>query len=154
MTGIDDRTTTVSKEMDTTELGEIYDLFLRYLTHSQIHNGKPQMVRMGRVYHAEGAYYFTTGGIREFLRTKKFSMGRINLHDQLQAYGCFEGELAYKTAKGTEKTVKCWKKLDDEELLEMDAFYDEVYDGDADTPRKSASDNDQEEGNGDEETKF
>jgi hypothetical protein len=137
MVGIEERTTVIPKETDTSVTGELHNLFLQYLTHSQIQNGQPYMIRNKLVYHADGVYYFTTEGIMAFLRFEKFSLGKINLHAQLKAYGCTDGELRYGTPRGEERTVKCWIKNDDEELLEMSVFYEDVYDGDADVIRKA-----------------
>jgi hypothetical protein len=152
--GIEERQIAVPRETDTTETGVLRRLFVRYLAHRQIQNGQPYMLKTGQVYHAEGVYYFTTEGIMTFLRFEKFSLGKINLREQLKDYGCSDGELAYKTAKGVEKTIECWKKPDDAELLEMDAFYEEVYAGDADIQREDTVDTGWDEGGGDEGVKF
>jgi hypothetical protein len=135
-------------------MGVLHSLFVQYLTHKQIQNGQPYMVQLGQVYHAEGAYFFVTKGIMDFLRFEKFSLGGTNLREQLIAYGCSDGEIKYKTAKGEEKVIKCWKKPDDAELLEMDAFYEDVYDGDADIARKIKLDKEDKEGSSDEGVKF
>jgi hypothetical protein len=135
MEGIEERLIEIPKETDTTEMGMLRGLFMRYLTHKQIQNGQPYMVQLGQVYRADGAYYFVTKGVMDFLRFEKFSLNKINLHEQLKTYGCYNGELKYTTAKGEEKIIKCWKKDEDAELLEMDAFYEDVYDGDADIVR-------------------
>jgi hypothetical protein len=103
MEGIEKRQIPVKKETDTTETEELHSLFVRYVAHKQIQNGQPYMVPLGQVYHAEGAYYFTTKGIMDFLRFEKFSLGKINLREQLIAYGCSDGELPYKTARGGRK---------------------------------------------------
>jgi hypothetical protein len=154
MEGIEERQFEVPKQTDTTEMGALHGLFVRYLTHKQIQNGQPYMVQIGQVYHAEGVYYFTTKGIMDFLRFEKFSLGRTNLREQLIAYGCSDGEIKYKTTKGEEKVIKCWKKPDDEELLEMDAFYEDIYDGDADILQKNKLNKEDKEGSGDEGVKF
>jgi hypothetical protein len=127
MEGIADREVPVPKGTDTTEEGGLHDLFVQYLTHRQAPNGMPTMVQFGKVYHAEGVYYFTTKGIVDFLRFEKFSLGKINLHESLAEYGCAYGELPYRNIKGEEKVIECWTKPDDEELLRMNAFYEDVY---------------------------
>jgi hypothetical protein len=149
MKGIDEREIEVSKETDTTEMGTLRDLFVRYLAHKQIQNGQPYMVKLGQVYHTDGAYYFSTKGIMDFLRFEKFSLLKINLREQLKEYGCSDGELTYKTAKGEEKVIKCWTKPDDAELLEMDAFYEDVYDGDAALLQKDTCNKEEKEGGSD-----
>jgi hypothetical protein len=64
------------------------------------------MVQVGQVYRADGAYYFTTKGIMDFLRYERFSLGKINLREMLIAYGCTDGEIGYKTIRGEEKIIK------------------------------------------------
>jgi hypothetical protein len=56
--------------------------------------------------------------------------------------------------KGEEKTIPCWEKPDDAELLEMDAFYEDIYDGDADILQKNKLNKEQAEGGSDEGVKF
>jgi hypothetical protein len=154
MEGIEERLIEVPKQTDTTEMGALHGLFVRYLAHKQIQNGQPYMVHLGQVYHAEGVYYFVTKGITDFLRHERFSLGKINLREQLIAYGCSDGEIKYKTPKGEEKIIKCWKKPDDAELLEMDAFYEDIYDGDADILQKNKLNKEDKEGSSDEGVKF
>jgi hypothetical protein len=35
------------------------------------------------------------------------------------------------------KTIKCWKRIEDDELLELDAFFEDVYEGDQDIIKKN-----------------
>jgi hypothetical protein len=155
MVGIDDRLIEVPKHTDTTELGMLHGLFVRYLTHGQVQHGKPYMVKVGHVYHADGAYYFLTEGFMDFLRFGKFNLGRTNLREKLIEYGCSDGVLTYKTAKGEDKAIPCWKKPDDPELLGMDDFYEEVYEGDEEAIRDIRLDKEDGGGGGSgEETKF
>jgi hypothetical protein len=112
------------------------------------------MVKLGQVYYADGAYFFETKGIMDFLRFEKFSLGKINLREWLIAYGCTDGELKYKTVKGEEKVLECWKKPDDAELQEMDAFYEDVYDGDADIVSKINLSKEEKEEDKSEDVKF
>jgi hypothetical protein len=153
MEGIEEREVPVPKGTDTSEKGELHDLFIQFLTHKQIQNGQPAKVKIGQVYHAEGIYYFTTKGITDFLRFSRFSLGKMNLREQLIAYGCSDGELPYRTIKGEEKKIECWIKPDDEELLETGAFYEDIYDGDADIIQKNKLEKEQKEGS-DENVKF
>jgi hypothetical protein len=153
MEGIGNRQIPVPQGTDTTELGRLHGLFTKYLTRKQIQRGQPYMVRQGQVYHADGIYYFSTDGIIDFLRFETFTQRGVNVHDELIPYGCADGEIRYKTAKGEEKIIKCWTRPDDAELLEMDSFYEEVYDGNADIIRKIKLD-DEREGGGGEDIKF
>jgi hypothetical protein len=153
MEGIEERQIPVSKETDTTETSQLRNLFMRYLTHKQIQNGQPYMVGLNLVYHADGIYYFVTDGFKKFLDLERFSLRGYNLREHLVSYGCSEGELRYTNAKGVTRTIKCWKKADDAELLEMDAFYEDVYDGDADILQKNKLNKEEKEGGGD-DTKF
>ena len=135
----------VPKEMDTSEIGVLHDLFIRFLTHKQVKNGQPYMVRFGQVYHANGAYYFTTKGLIDFLRSEQFSLRGINLEAKLKDYGCAQGELKYAVTGGKEKMIKCLVKQDSEELSEMETFYEDVYSGHTGMLQKSSLENDSEE---------
>jgi hypothetical protein len=159
MEGIENRKIPVPKGMDTTEMGELYSLFIRYLAHARIRNGHPALIHAGQVYYADGAYYFSTGGIMDSLRFKKFSLRGVNLREELLSYGCQENSpVTYKTAKGEEKTIACWQKPDDAELEEACASYEDVYAADAENMRKTTPDEDQEDeegsGGSDEGVKF
>jgi hypothetical protein len=127
MVGIEERQIPVPRETDTTVIGELYGLFIQYLTHRRSQNGQPYTVRLDQVYYTAGVYYFTTKGIMAFLRHERFSLAKVNLREQLIACGCSEAELRYKTPRGEEKIIRCWKKSEDEELRETEAFYEDVY---------------------------
>jgi hypothetical protein len=127
--GVEQRLIPVARETDTSEMNELRGLFLRFLTHRQAYKGQPAKIRLGQVYYEDGTYYFSTEGIMSFLRREKFTLGKVNLREQLYAYGCLEGELKY-TASGEERVIKCWKKPEDEELQAMGAYYDDVYEAD------------------------
>jgi hypothetical protein len=94
-------------------------------------------VRLLSVYHADGTYYFSTEGLKRFLDAERFSLRGYNLYNHLKMYGCSEGELKYVTPKGEERIIRCWKKPDDAELLEMTTFYEDIYDGDEDSIQKN-----------------
>jgi hypothetical protein len=89
----------------------------------------------------------------DYLRFERFSLQKTNLRAELIDYGCTDGEIIYKTSRGEEKVIKCWKKPDDEELLSMDAFYEDIYDSDADILQKNKARKEQAEG-ADESVKF
>jgi hypothetical protein len=154
MAGIEEREIPVPKGMDTTVLGELRGLFARYLVHRRARNGQPCMVQLGQVYHAEGTSYFATKGITDFLRFENFPLGKINLREQLMDYGCSDGEVRYKTAKGEEKIIPCWKKPDDAELLETDAFYEDICDADMEILQNAEPKKEPDEGGSDESVKF
>jgi hypothetical protein len=103
------------------------------------------------VYHGEGYYYFQLEGFTDFLRARNFKYSRINLRERLLAYGCSNGEIRYKTTDGREKALACWKMPEDGELLEMDTFYEAVYDGDAGILPDDGAHNKEENRNGKEE---
>jgi hypothetical protein len=104
---------------------------MNYLTHRQIQNGAAYMIQVGQVYHKDGYFYFSTDGIKEFLRVEHYTLGRTNLREELMKFGCEEGEVTYTTKAGVTKVIKCWKKKEDSELEEKLQFYDEVYAEDA-----------------------
>jgi hypothetical protein len=154
MEGIENRQIPVPKETDTSEMGELRSLFLNFLTHCQVKNGRPSMVRANQVYRADGVYYFSTAGIMASLRFEKFPLGKVNLREQLIAYGCCEADLSYTGPGGKEVVVKCWKKPEDDELREMAVFYEGVYAEDEEILRRSKSDEGRDGGGGDEDVKF
>jgi hypothetical protein len=127
--GIESRQIEVPKSTDTTETSQLARYFTRYLTHRQIQSGRAQMVMLGQVYHEDGHYYFTVDGFKDYLRIQKFSVGRLNLREELIKLGCTAGSVKYKVSSG-EKIIECWKKPDDDELEKMGTFYTDVLDSD------------------------
>jgi len=123
--GIQERTIVIASSTDTTEMSALRRYLMQYLTHRQIQHGLAYLVRQRQVYKAEGTYYFTTDGFKDYLRIQKFVVGRINLREELIRFGCTDGELKYKVGD-TERTIQCWKKSEDVELEEMEVFYDDV----------------------------
>jgi hypothetical protein len=154
MEGIEGRQIPVPKSTDTTEMGELYGLFIQYLTRRRAQNGQPYMVRLDQVYYAEGIYYFTTKGIMAFLRYERFSTGKVNLREQLIACGCSEAELRYKTLRGEERIIPCWKKPEDADLLEQEIFYGDMSDADEEILQSITPETEREEGGSDEGVKF
>lgn len=131
MEGMSEREIEVSAESDTTELNELHVLLVKYLTHRQIQNGAPYMVNAGQVYHNEGKYYFSTEGVKDYLRIERYNLGRTNLREELIRFGCSEGKLDYQTKGGRDMTVRCWVKDEDSELENKFAYYDDMYEQDA-----------------------
>jgi hypothetical protein len=129
LVGIESRTIEIPKSTDTTEMSALHRYLIRYLTHRQIQRGNPILVQVGQVYHAQGFYYFTTDGFKDYLRIQKFTLGRINLREELTRFGCSDGSVTYKAASG-EKSFSCWKKAEDEELLGMGSFYEDMAESD------------------------
>jgi hypothetical protein len=60
-------------------------------------------------------------------------------------YGCTESNITYKTNGGKEMSIKCWKKVEDDDLSEMSDFYDSVYEGDADIIQNNIGDKQEED---------
>lgn len=131
MEGIEERQIQIAAENDTSELSELNNLVTNYLTHRQIQNGAAYMINVGQVYHADGYYYFSTEGIKEFLRVEHYTLGRTNLREELMKFGCEEGEVKYTTRAGKENVIKCWKKKEDAELANKLQFYEDIYTADA-----------------------
>lgn len=131
MEGIDSREITVSAESDTSELNELHMLLVKYLTHRQVQNGAPYMVNAGQVYHADGRYWFSTEGVKDYLRIERYTLGRTNLREELLRFGCEEGTLSYKTKGGRDMTIRCWVKDEDAELETRLTYYDDMYEQDA-----------------------
>jgi hypothetical protein len=153
MQGIEERKIPVPEGTDTTEMGELRRLFLRFLAHAQAQHVQPYMIGTGQVCCIDEAYYFTTEGFTTFLRYKKFSFKGVNLRERLISYGCADWKFTYKNLRDEEKVIPCWKKAVDEELSKMSAFYEDVYEGDADVLRKNKSEEDKGSGE-DENVKF
>jgi len=149
--GIEERTIKIKKETDTTEMSLLHEAFVKFLAHKQVQNSAPYMIKVGQVYHADGVYYFTTTGLMKFLSLEKQTLGRVNLRTELMRYGCTEGEVTYKNSKGEEVKIACWEKTDDEELLGMDSFYEDVYEGYEDILQKITVNKDVKEDTNDEE---
>jgi hypothetical protein len=134
----------VARETDTSSMSVLRRYFSRFLTHKQVQNGQSYMVKLGLVYHEkgtkgnnDGAYYFEAESLQKYLAVENFQLRGINLREQLLTYGCTEGEIKYTTSSGIVKTIKCWKRIEDDELLELDAFFEDVYEGDQDIIRKN-----------------
>lgn len=123
----------VPRATDTTEMSALRDLFMRYLTNKQTRNSSPYTVKVKQVYYdtVTRAFYFKNDGLTSYLFTMKFTLGRTNLREQLVSYGCVEGDLRY-TINGKEKVEKCWRKDEDDELIGMGTFYDDITEADAD----------------------
>jgi len=152
-----DRIIKVPSAADTTEMSMLRESFMKFLTHKQIQkNTRPYMVKTGQVYHADGAYYFDTRGLLDFLRMEKYSLGKFNLGTWLvDEQKCIQdAELTYETAKGERKSIKCWKKLETPELLGMDTFYEDMYESAADILQKNKLDKEDKEKDYGDNTKF
>jgi hypothetical protein len=123
----------VARETDTTEMSALRETFMRYLSSRQTRTEHSYKVNVKQVYYDTdgGTFYFKTEGFQDYLRTAKFILGRTNLREQLVQYGCVEGELKYTNAAKIEKTIKCWKKVEDDELRSLDTFYDDIMEADA-----------------------
>jgi hypothetical protein len=152
----------VASETDTSNMALLRRCFYRYLTHKQIHNGQPNMILLGHVLHEkkegdkEGAYYFDgVEGFMKYLAMENVKTAGINIRALLVEYGCTNGEVKYTASDGTVKTIKCLKRAEDDELLELDAFFEDVYEGDQSIIQKHIPQKDEprEESDGS-ETKF
>jgi hypothetical protein len=122
----------VEEGTDTTELSALRNCFLRFLTHRQTQNGSPHLIQTGQAHYRDGVFYFTSEGARQYFAMEKFNLKGYNLREQLISYGCSKAELSYRTSRGTERTISCWQKPEDDELRDIGLFYDDIYDGDAD----------------------
>ena len=131
MEGMSEREIEVSAESDTTELNELHMLLVKYLTHRQVMNGAAYMINAGQVYKEGEKYYFSTEGVKDYLRIERYNLGRTNLREELIRFGCVEGSVSYKTKAGKEITVRCWVKDEDKELESRFEYYDDMYEQDA-----------------------
>ena len=160
LVGIDDepdRIIKVPPAADTTEMAMLRESFMKFLTHKQIQkNGQPYMVKNGQVYYTDGAYYFDTRGLLDFLRMEKFTPGKFNLGNWLtKEQKCIQDEeLVYQTPKGERRSLKCWKKLETPELRAMNVFYEDVYEGDADIIQRIPLEDKEAGGDDGDDTKF
>jgi len=121
----------VPKEIDTSELSDLRELFHRYLTHKCASINTPNRINLKQVYFADGVYYFKNDGVKDYLRIAKYTLGRVNLTEELKRFGCTEGEVSWIRKDGTLAVVKCWMKQEDDVLKEMTRFFDDVVDEDA-----------------------
>ncbi len=129
LSGIESRQIEVPKNTDTSEMSALQRYFMRYLTHRQVQHDMAILVQAGQVYHKEGFYYFTTDGFKDYLRIQKFPVARLNLRAELLRYGCEDGKVQYTVRSGV-KEIACWKKAEDDELLGMGVYYDDLHDSD------------------------
>ena len=136
MEGIEERQIEISDESDTSELSELHSLIVGYLTHGQVQNGAEYMVNVGQVYSRDNVFYFTTDGLKQYLRVQKFNLGRTNLREELLKYGCRDSELAYTMPSGRKSSIKCWAKDSDEELEQKKTYFDDVLSQDAQRARE------------------
>jgi hypothetical protein len=120
----------VAETTDMTEESRLYKYFMRFLTHSQAQKNAPYMINMGYVYREDGVYYFDGDGFKEYLDTVNFRFSDINIRAELESFGCKNGSITYKTVKGLDRRIDCWKKEEDDALRDMQVFYEEVYDED------------------------
>jgi hypothetical protein len=134
----------VAEGTDTTEATALRGCFVRFLTHKRAQEGKPYMIHTGLSYYEDGVYYFTSEGIKRYLDVEKFNLRGYNLRERLISYGCSEGELAY-FSRGRRRSIRCWKKPEDDELAGMDDFYEDIFDGDAETLRELSTGGEYEE---------
>ena len=136
MEGIENRQIEITDESDTSELSELHSLIVGYLTHGQVQNGARYMVNVGQVYYEDSVFYFTTDGLKQFLRVQKFNLGRTNLREELLKYGCRDSELAYTMPSGRISTIKCWAKDTDSELEQKKTYFDDVLTQDAERAKE------------------
>ena len=129
LAGIESRIIEIPKETDTTEMSALHTYFVRFLTHKQMKHGLPHLIGLGQVFNRDGFYYFTTEGIKDYLRIQKFTVQKMNLREELIRYGCTEGEVQYSVGD-RQKTIRCWKKAEDDDLKTMGTFYEDVEDAD------------------------
>lgn len=108
----------VTETSDTSEITALKQMVYNYLVSRKVSTNRQHMILMKQVYWADGKSYFTTDGIIEYLRLKRFTQ-KINLREELLKYGCKEGKLDWKAGDGTVKALSCWVKADDEMLIEM-----------------------------------
>jgi hypothetical protein len=146
----------VPRSADTTEMSRLRECFLRFLTHRQMQSGQVYKIKMGQVYYADGAYYFDSKGLLDYLHVEKQTVRSSALIDFLvKKQQCEQdAELQYTTPKGEVKSLRCWKKPETDELREMGSFFEDVYEGDADILRKNKLNKEQEGGGGDDGVKF
>jgi hypothetical protein len=145
----------VPKSADTTEMSRLRECFLSFLTHNQIQSGQAQKVALGHVYHADGAYYFSNKGILDYLDAERLRVRSATLLNFLKKQECEQdAELEYTTPKGEVKILRCWKKMETDELRDMGNFFEDMYEADADIIRKNPLHKNEQEKGSDEGVKF
>jgi len=95
------------------------------------------MIKNGQVYRGEEYYYFTTEGLMRFLAGERFPLYKKNIHMKLKSFGCENAEVEYTSSKGVTIKISCWRKKEDEELIEMGTYYDDVFEGDEEYIKKT-----------------
>ena len=127
MQGMKEREIKIGKGSGTSEDSVFRTTVLRFLVSKQVQNSQPFMIKTGRVHKQDGYYYFSTDGVLQYLISERVSTHKMNLYAKLNKFGCEEVELSYKLPNNTKKTVACWRKKEDEEILGMDSYLDDVY---------------------------
>jgi hypothetical protein len=122
----------VPKATDTSEKAVIRETFVKYLTQKQAGMNMPVQVKMGFVYLRDGKYYFTHRGFEMFLETERVKVGSENLRELLINYGATNDKLVYSNKAGASVEVACWSKPVDAELKEIEEYYSDVFEADAD----------------------
>ena len=121
----------VSQNTDTSVRGELKAAFQDFLTKKQSGMNKPVQIKLHFVYLEDGKYYFTHAGFETYLETQRVKLYGENLRELLLSYGAEEDVLSYKTGDGKDTQVKCWSKVQDETLKEVEDFYADVFESDA-----------------------
>jgi hypothetical protein len=143
----------VSQATDTSELAALRDSFIRYLTCPQTRRPKPVFVKNGNVYFDGDTYYFSTYGLQDYLRVQNIVIGKINLREKLQDYGCEVGALSYTGAGGEERCIECMIRQNDAELDAARGTFEDILDGGEDVI-KDIEVTDKETEVGDDKTRF
>jgi hypothetical protein len=127
----------IAKGTETSDKALLRNAIYRFLTHKQVQNKQKSFIKAGQVYKEEGIYYFTTDGLLRYLNLEKIPLHKVNLHADLTKYKFEEGEIVYNTSKGVELRIPCWIKKEDDELKEMDTFYEDIYSDEEDTEQEN-----------------
>ena len=122
----------VPKSTDTSERAEIREAFVKFLTQKQAGMNMPVQIKMGFVYRNCTKYYFTHRGFEQFLDVERIKLSGENLRELLLLYGAKNDILKYSTKSGTPTEVPCWSREVDEELKEIEDYYSDVFEADAD----------------------
>jgi hypothetical protein len=137
MAGIEGRKIAVEEGTDTTDLSDLRELFLQFISRRLGKDKQKYMIPMGQVYYEEGVYYFTHSAFKTYLRLAKFNLGKTNLRVKLQDYGCSEAVLEDTVSGGERISIRCWKKEEDDLLRERRLYYKNVLEKDAELLEES-----------------
>jgi len=122
---------TVDRATDTTLKAELYDAFLSYITQKRAGAGSPVHVKMQFSYKQDNKYFFLKSGFQRYMDVQRIRYTGENIRELLLSFGAKSDTLVYTNISGKVQNIPCWSKEIDDDVIEREAFYDDVIEEDA-----------------------